>query len=328
MTAVGAPRARWIGASRAAVALCGLLSVSSLLAWVYDLGSFSTWFVACSVPSTLALAAVGWVVRDKAGYEVLRLGMVAGATGGLVGTLGYDLFRVPFVAAGYRLLAPIDSYGVLALNATHSSPVTGLAGWGYHFANGIGFGIAYGVVARGRHWGWAVLWAMVLETASVVTPFSSAYGLRGHWDVIALAYAAHLFYGIPLGLLVQRSTRWNARSPLPVAPWIQLTALAVVLTLWHSPWRASSPPTDPRGAAVTVSGGRFHPAWVRAPASGCSVLINRDSVDYSLVGGFGLLPARGRLALCHVPAGVHRVRLSNEPYSGGFLISDRQLGDQ
>ena len=74
-----------------------------------------------------------------------------------MGTIGYDLFRLPFVASGLRVLAPIDSYGVLLLDAHTSSPLSGFAGWVYHFSNGIGFGIAYAAVALGRRrWYWAV----------------------------------------------------------------------------------------------------------------------------------------------------------------------------
>jgi hypothetical protein len=311
---------------RAGLALAGLLSVSALLAWVYEVGSFSTWFIACSLPSTLALVAAGWLTRRSPSYAQVRLALVAGCTGGLIGTLGYDMFRVPFVAAGYRLLAPIDSYGVLAVGASHSSGLTGLVGWGYHFANGIGFGVAYAMVALGRHWAWAVLWAMVLETASVLTPFGVAYGLRGQYDVIGLAYAAHLFYGVPLGLAVQRAVRWDVASPLPIPVSLQLAGLAVVLLLWQQPWHPTRPPPDERGPAVAVSDGRFHPTWVRTSAAGCAVLVNRDAVSYQLSGGAGVVPARGRLAICRQSAGVHRIRLSGRPYSGGFIISDSSEG--
>lgn len=309
-------------APRAALALTGLLSVSALLAWCFRLGPFWLWFLLCSLPSSLLLLALGWWVRDRTSSATLRLALVAGASGGLLGTLGYDLFRVPFVASGLRVLAPIDSYGILALGASHSSGWTGLVGWGYHFANGIGFGIAYAMVALGRHWGWAVGWAMVLETATVLTPFFSLYGLAGQPGLVAVAYAAHVCYGVPLGLVVQRAAGWDWRTPQAVPVSVQLGLLASVLVVWHHPWSARAAPTDPRGPAVAVEAGRFVPEWVRVATSGCVVLVNRDAVDYRLPGSGAFLAAGSRLALCRQAAGVRRLRLSPAPYSGGFVIWD------
>lgn len=59
----------------------------------------------------------------------------------LLGPIGYDVFRVPFeVLGGLRLLAPIDSDGVLLLDAARRPRPRVWPGWSFHFANGIGFG--------------------------------------------------------------------------------------------------------------------------------------------------------------------------------------------
>ena len=85
------------------VALLGLSSVASLLAWVYGLGSFAAWFWGLSAPATFALAAIGVVAARSAErdgrFTRLGAGITAGALGGLIGPRGYDLFRVPFVLA-------------------------------------------------------------------------------------------------------------------------------------------------------------------------------------------------------------------------------------
>ena len=64
----------------------------------------------------------------------------------------------------------IQSFGILALNANSSSPATDWAGWSDHFLNGIGFGIAYAMVALGRRWAWGILWGCTLETLTLLTP--------------------------------------------------------------------------------------------------------------------------------------------------------------
>ena len=131
-------------------AVLGLLSVTPLLAWAYGLGSFRSWFWSTTVPSLALLAVIGVMTARSARFGGLHTALVVGAFGGLLGTFAYDLFRIPFLLFGYRLLAPIDSYGVLIAGAASSSPWTGLLGWMFHFANGIGFGVSYAVSAAGR----------------------------------------------------------------------------------------------------------------------------------------------------------------------------------
>ncbi|MBK5306994.1 MAG: hypothetical protein JJD92_09935 [Frankiaceae bacterium] len=311
---------------RLGVALLGLASVASLLAWVYGLGPFRTWFLLTGLPAAIALPSLGVVTRRR-GPDGLRLALVAGAIGGIAGTIGYDVFRVPFVVSGLRLLAPIDSYGVLLLGADGSSSWTGFAGWAYHFSNGIGFGIAYACVALGRSWRWGVLWGLVLETATIVTPFADAYALRGKWDLIAIAYAAHLFYGAPLGIIVQRAVHSDRQRPLVLPAWVVLGGLLVVLLVWLRPGTVS--PDDRAGRAVApgpsavVVAGRLHPEWSRVRPGQCVALLNRDKRPYPLPDG-RTLPAGGRAELCLNGTGVHRVRLSDAPYSGGFVLIDDQ----
>jgi hypothetical protein len=286
---------------RYGAALLGLLPVAPVLAWPAGLGSFRGWFLAVTVPALVALVAVAATMRD------LRPMLSAGAVGGLLGTIGYDVFRVPFAVAGVRLFAPIDSYGVLLLGADTSSSLSGFAGWTYHLSNGVGFGIAYALVAYGRSRWWAVGWAMVLETATVVTPFASVYGLRGRWDLIAVAYAAHVCYGLPLGVVVERRV---------VAPAVRLLGVAVIgLAVWLRPW----PPDG--GPNVTVRDGVFHAEWVRVARGGCATFENTDAVAYRI--GDRQVEPGTVTEVCFTDPGVHRVRLTGEPYSGGFVIVER-----
>lgn len=305
----------------AIVALSGLLSVASLLAWAYRLGRFSYWFLALGAPAIVALFAIGAFVARNGRYPRLRSAMIAGMIGGLVGTIGYDLFRIPFAALGLRLFSPIESYGVLILGAETSSGWTDLAGWTYHFSNGIGFGIFYAAVALGRRWWWGLLWAMVLETATILTPFASTYAIAGKWDLIAIAYAAHVAYGVPLGLIVQSGSRF-AEGSLELSPhalkWT-LAILAVVLFAWHRPWSVPSV----AGPRAQITEGRFVPEWIRVPPGGCATIRNSDPDSYE-VEGVELAPGRlGRI--CFDLIGVHRVKTSTKPYSGGFVIVDPAL---
>ncbi|MCB0994499.1 MAG: hypothetical protein KDB21_05375 [Acidimicrobiales bacterium] len=320
-------RLRWV------VAGLGLTSVVPLLAWVCGLGPFHVWFLAVAAPGQVALAGIGVFVRSGRRRPEVRTALVLGVVAGLVGTIGYDLFRVPFVfGGGYRLLSPIESYGVLALDAETSSGWTAVAGWAYHFANGIGFGIAYMAVAARRHWGWGVLWAMVLESGSVFTPFASSYNLWGHPDAIVIAYAAHVPYGLALGLIGMRADRWLGhlrelgRHTIPAV----LTVGAALLLVWIGPFTEPSRVEEGRAVAPGPSGvildEGLSPHWLRTTADGCVTLRNGDDRGYTIDAAVGdpTIVAGATIEVCFEGSGVKRLRTSGEPFDGGFVILDEE----
>lgn len=308
-------------------------SVIPLLAWVYDLGTFRGWTVLAALPGLGVLVAfAAWL--DRVGrWPGTRVAITAGALGGLAGTLGYDLFRVPFVfLGGMQLLAPIDSYGVLLLGANASSGLSGLAGWGYHFLNGIGFGVAYAVVARGRHWGWGVAWAMILETAVVVSPFATVYALRTDTGFkvipIFIAYLAHVPYGLAVGVAAQnadsvhRLARGSVRRPVLALG----IATLVGLGLWQ--WPLSPTTLEQKGNAVAagpsavIVDGRMFPTWLRVGVGECVTIGNDDAESHGLSNID--LPASAEVSICDRAAGIHRLQVDGVPFSGGWLIVDDQ----
>ncbi|MGW2377267.1 hypothetical protein [Kitasatospora sp. NPDC001683] len=320
---------------RGVAALCailGLLPVTPVLAWAYALAPFALWFWCLTVPSLALLTALGaWSARRPHRLRLHRA-LVAGTVGGLIGTLGYDLVRVPFALVGLRLFAPIDTYGVLALGAASSSPRTGLLGWAFHFSNGIGFGISYAVIASGRRWQWALAWGLMIETLVVASPVAGVYALRGP-ALIAIAYAGHLAYGAPLGLLAADPARTARRlreiGPHPTA--CALLTVLLVLALWQRPFTTPAPVRAGErvapGPSALVLDGRFHPQYLRVPAHGCVSLHNGDAVPYTLPAAVGAprLDAGRTTTACFASAGnaVLRVRTSDQPYAGGFVIVDR-----
>lgn len=316
---------------RLVLVVLGLSPVGALLAWVYGLGRFSVWFFALSVPATAALALLGLVAPRRPALADVSEALRLGAIGGLIGTLGYDAFRIPFEQiGGFRVLAPIQAYGVLALDTSSSSRWTGFVGWSFHVVNGLGFAIAYAAVARRRHWAWAVAWALLLETATVVTPFATMFGLRGKWDVIAIAYMAHVPYGLAVGIVCRRADRWLGhlaqlgRSSVLVAVTIAFAGLFV----WQRPFVS-----DPNiaagqdlapGASTVVRTKSFSPQWLRIPVGGCATVRNDDEVPYAVpkaIGSPTLAPGEPT-QLCFGARGVVRVKLTTDAFSGGFVIVD------
>ena len=324
----GAPRSSGTAETvlTVAVAVLALLNVAPLLAWVSDLGSFADWFRYLTLPALVGVVAIAAAAHRTPAFARLRLVVVLGAVGGLVGTLGYDLIRVPFVMGGKQVLAPIESYGVLLLDARGSSPLSGFAGWTYHFANGICFGIAYAAVGLGRSKWWAVGWSLVLETATVVTGFAVYYQLTGKWDVIAIAYLAHIPYGLALGWFTERPL--EVRSKLDeVGRWIvpaTFGALLVGLLVWHRP----APPDHPDGDVWLAEGDRFAPRWIRVPVGGCVTVVNPGGQSLALAGPVGdpTVEPASETPVCFDDEGVHRIKVDDEAWTGGFVIVDPTLG--
>lgn len=324
-------------------AACG--SVVPLLAWVYGASTFA--LAALVVGAPLVLLTVGaalWMERTGR-WPGTRAAVTAGALGGLLGTLGYDLFRVPFVAiGGLQLLAPIESYGVLLLDAAASSPLTAWSAWSYHVVNGVGFGVAYAVVARGRHWGWGVLWGLVLETAVVVSPFADVYALRTadgyRWTPILLAYAAHVPYGYAVGRFAQRADERHARAvdvarrPVTIALLVTALGLAVWLRPGTSDGLRDAGVALDEGPSVVVSGGDWHPRWLRLAPGACVTVRNDDPEPLTVAPPASAPVDEPRIdalapgatgELCPDGSGVRRLQVDGVAFSGGWLIIDEEL---
>lgn len=297
-------------------------SIAALLADIYGVAAMWRVFWLLSVPS-MALLATAAALRQV--HPELRKRIRVGAVAGALGTLGYDLVRVPFALAGQRVFAPIESYGLLIANASASSGLTSTLGWLYHLSNGVTFGVAYAVVAARRSWAWGVLWGLLLETVAVFSPFAVRYGLSGHVVPIAIAYGAHVFYGYPLGRVVQQLDRADValrglgRHSITVI----LVGAALVIVGWHRPWSQS--PNERAAARLSAAGrpativdrDRFEPEWLRIWAGECVVVQNRSNVGYATP--YGSVPPGTRSELCFGQPGVYRVRLGSRPYSGGFV---------
>ncbi|MFZ0545784.1 MAG: hypothetical protein WAM60_10130 [Candidatus Promineifilaceae bacterium] len=219
------------------------------------------------------------------GRHYLHQALVVGFWGGLIGTLGYDLIRVPFlVLLGQRVFAPISVYGVWLADAAISSRLTEVLGWGYHFSNGITFGIMYALFMRRRHWLWAIPWAFLLETIALVSPFSTIFNLTGNYSAIGIAYLGHVAYGLPLGWLVYKwdeTLAWKKREPAVLRWGVPVIAFSIMTFVVFSPFiRPNWIARENRAVADTllVEGIRLNPDWVRIDR-GQSVTIRNDEAD-------------------------------------------------
>jgi hypothetical protein len=314
---------RWSGRVLIAL-LCGG-SIAALLADLYGVAPMHAVFWLVSMPTMAMLAVVASLRHVE---PDLRARIRVGAVAGVLGTIGYDVVRIPFAIAGQRVFAPIETYGILIADASASSALTSTLGWLYHQSNGVTFGIAYAALAARRPWPWGVVWALFLETVAVLSPFAARYGLSGHVVPIAIAYGAHVAYGWPVGRLARDLDATDAALRRAGRHSVALTLIGAVAVIvaWQRPWSVTA---QERVAAELSRGGepativrsdRFEPEWLRIRAGRCAVVDNRSGRAYAPP--TGAVPAATRSTLCFDRPGVYRIRLGTKPYSGGFIYVD------
>ncbi len=216
-------RGSWTPIGRLIVLLLASSSICCLLADFYALVSMRAFTLVVFIPSMIVLAMLAVINRtldDRGLARHVLIGLLAG----LMAAAAYDLFRVPFVFAqrcGISWLVPqLDLFKVMpmfgamiqgeAAQQLSYSTAAHLLGWLYHFSNGATFGIMYIALigdGRCRHWLWAVLFSVALELGMLLTPYPATFGIDVTPRLVAVTLAAHVVFGLVLGLLV----KWLSR---------------------------------------------------------------------------------------------------------------------
>lgn len=199
--------------ARIIVFLLAATSIWSLLGEMYHLWPMRFFTLAVFLPACGALAAFAWHDRRRGAGRACRI-IVIGAVAGLIAAVAYDLFRLPFVfAKSWGLAAVVPAlplfkvfpmFGAMILGQESSGSLAAqLTGWLYHFSNGATFGIMYGALVNGAwrgRWPVAVGFAVGLELAMLFTPYPATFGIRVTATFVAVTLAAHLIFGVTLGL--------------------------------------------------------------------------------------------------------------------------------
>jgi hypothetical protein len=191
------------------VGIWGLASLSfaCLLGTFYGLWpmrAFACWVLA---PTTLLLGWIAWWKRGlPRGPAEPGTWIAQGALGGLLAAVAYDLFRLPFVLAGYPLFDVFPRFGQMLLGrpADDFGPLVQIVGWTYHFSNGAALGVMYLAMVstwtRARLvWG-AMAWVSGVEIFLLLTPYYSFFKLAMPFAIfLVLTLSAHLIFGSVLG---------------------------------------------------------------------------------------------------------------------------------
>jgi len=130
----------------------------------------------------------------------------------LAATAAYDLTRLALVAVLGMDLRPFEAvplFGQLLTGAPAHSPVAVAVGVAYHLSNGVGFGVAFAMVAGRRGIGAGVAWALVLE-AIMLTLYPGWLDIRSIREFASVSMLGHVAYGGVLGWMARRLLTGNA----------------------------------------------------------------------------------------------------------------------
>jgi hypothetical protein len=218
---------QWTVTGRTIVFVLSAASIWCLLAEMYGLCDMRTFTFAILIPATLIL--YGLAILDRArGDRRLWRAVVIGTLAGLLGAIAYDIFRLPFVYSEawglggvgvpqMPLFKVFPRFGAMILGEPLEQPSYSLAaqlvGWAYHFSNGATFGVMFaamiGEASRryGGGWLWAVLMAVGIEACLLLSPYAKFFDIHMSARFVAVTLAAHVIFGIGLGLYFG----WHAR---------------------------------------------------------------------------------------------------------------------
>jgi len=168
-----------------------------------------------SLPALVLVIAIAVWARRVARRPFFNR-LVVGLVAGLIATLAYDGVRwaiqetAPLDYDGFR---SINIFGSLILSKPETALDARIAGWTYHFWNGVSFGVMYALVAGPARWYWGLAWGLALELM-MISIYPVAFAIqRSDPAFLAISMTGHAAYGAVLGLLAER---WCDRAPLPV----------------------------------------------------------------------------------------------------------------
>jgi hypothetical protein len=223
----------WTMGMRVLVFALAATSIACLLFDFYRLCPMRIFTFAVFLPALVGLGFLGLFDLKRGDGRLVRA-LSIGVLGGLIAAVSYDTFRLPFVfskewgLSGFVPTMPLfkvfPRFGAMILGQPLEqdsySIAAQLLGWAYHFSNGATFGIMYVAMignAKVKHWGWAVLMAVVIELGMLLTPYPQIFGIPITARFVAVTMAAHGIFGVGLGLVVKalasHRTEYNRSVP-------------------------------------------------------------------------------------------------------------------
>ena len=161
------------------------------------------------LPSVLALLVIFLVAKAR-GYSALVRRMAVGAAAGLAATFGLEIVRIVSFRLGGMPGDLPRLMGVLLTDRFMVGPsqLSDILGWGYHFWNGVAFGLVFVLILGRRSVWWTIIYGQFIGIGFLASPAVKSLGIGAFGlDMPAMPLTiviAHLFFGILLGLGLRR----------------------------------------------------------------------------------------------------------------------------
>src|SRR5215467_8028132 len=190
---------------RVAAFVCASISLFALLAHVFGILSMD-WFLGfVGVPSLLLLFALAALARWL-NQRVVLTALLVGLIGGFLATVAYDVVRLAMRSTGlfhYDGFKAIYLFGSWISRTPVTTKQSAVAGWTYHYWNGLSFGILYMLTFGRARWWIGVLYGLFME-ACMLGLFPFFILISDKVSFVVLSLVGHMFYGAVLGLVGQR----------------------------------------------------------------------------------------------------------------------------
>jgi len=137
--------------------------------------------------------------------RILGIGLVWG----LMATIAYDLVRpllITIFGLDFRPYRAMDLFGSLIVPEGAGLLVI-LTGWGYHFWNGMSFGMMYALVRPMGGWISGLVWGLGLQVLMMAVYPTFLQARLDDPGFLVTGIVGHSLWGVVLGLGVARSAR-------------------------------------------------------------------------------------------------------------------------
>jgi len=138
--------------------------------------------------------------------RAVRRRVAVGLVAGGLATAAYDVVRyglVTLLSWSVDPFRPFTLFGQLLVGRGAPPAALWAAGIAYHIVNGLGFAVGYTIVVRRPGLVSAVVWALVLETFTILL-YPDWLGITAVGEFFSMSMLGHLAYGLTLGAVAMR----------------------------------------------------------------------------------------------------------------------------
>lgn len=173
------------------------------------LSDLATSYLIPSIILFILLYIIIWISGSRQLERQVRYGIL----GGLIGTIGLEIFREGGFMLGTMPGQLPKLMGVLLLDRFAFGPnwVSNIAGWSYHFWNGIAFGVIFSLLfGKPRIWIGAA-YGFIIGLGFLAGPVVTSLGVGRFGANFGISFPitvtlAHLAFGVGLGLVLRMNS--------------------------------------------------------------------------------------------------------------------------